>query len=362
MTYLTRLAQGACDFASARHRDGGRPGPDRAARAATPRSRPPAATPRSAPPTTSTRRTRRTLQQGGNLRLALTGFPPNFNSLHIDGNLGGTRRDAAGDACRGRSSSARRRDDGQHRLLHQRRTDQHRTRRSSPTPSTRRRCGRDGTPITWEDIAAQINATSGKDKRFLIASPNGSDRVASVTQGVDDRQAVITFAKHYADWRGMFAGNTMLLPKTMTQNPEAFNKGFLNGPGPSAGPFIITTLDRTAQRIVLTRNPKWWGAPPLLDTITYPVLDDAATYPGAAEQRHRRHRSGFAGRAGPSPGAPRASRSGGRPRRAGITSRSTAPRGRSWPTRRCGPRSPRASTARPSPRSRSAAWSTTRCR
>ncbi|GAH37534.1 unnamed protein product, partial [marine sediment metagenome] len=28
------------------------------------------------------------LQQGGNLRLALTDFPPNFNSLHIDGNTG----------------------------------------------------------------------------------------------------------------------------------------------------------------------------------------------------------------------------------------------------------------------------------
>ena len=29
-----------------------------------------------------------TLQQGGNLRLALTEFPANFNTLHIDGNTG----------------------------------------------------------------------------------------------------------------------------------------------------------------------------------------------------------------------------------------------------------------------------------
>ncbi len=29
-----------------------------------------------------------TLRQGGNLRLALSGFPANFNNLHIDGNLG----------------------------------------------------------------------------------------------------------------------------------------------------------------------------------------------------------------------------------------------------------------------------------
>jgi peptide/nickel transport system substrate-binding protein len=29
----------------------------------------------------------------------------------------------------------------------------------------------------------------------------------------------------------------------------------------------------------LTRNPKWWGTPPLLDSITYTVLDDAAVIP-----------------------------------------------------------------------------------
>ena len=95
----------------------------------------------------------------------------------------------------------------------------------------------------------------------------------------------------------MLAGNTMLLPKSMTENPEAFNKGQLNGPGPSAGPFIVSNLDRTAQRIVLTRNPKWWGTPPLLDTHHLPGARRRRTHPGAAEQHHRRHRPHLAGRA-----------------------------------------------------------------
>ena len=90
----------------------------------------------------------------------------------------------------------------------------------------------DGTPITWEDIASQFHATSGKDKAFASASPNGADRVESVTRGVDDRQAIVKFAKPYAEWRGMLSGNTMLLPKSMTATPEAFNKGQLSGPGP----------------------------------------------------------------------------------------------------------------------------------
>ncbi|MBY0308313.1 MAG: hypothetical protein K2Q09_06195, partial [Phycisphaerales bacterium] len=38
-------------------------------------------------------------------------------------------------------------------------------------------------------------------------------------------------------------------------------------------------LDRAKQRIVLTRNPRWWGTRPRLDSITYLVLDDPARLP-----------------------------------------------------------------------------------
>ena len=219
-----------------------------------------------------------TLSQGGNLRLALSGFPPNFNYLHVDGNL-------AELGAMLRSTLPRAfviKPDGEMTVNSDYFTSVELT---STDPQVVKytinpeAVWSDGTPITWEDFAAQINATSGKDQAYLFASPNGSERVASVTKGVDERQAVITFAKHFADWRGMFAGNSMLAPKAMTADPEAFNRGFLNGPGPSAGPFIISSVDRAAQRIVLTRNPTWWGSPPILDSITYTVLDDAAKIP-----------------------------------------------------------------------------------
>lgn len=159
----------------------------------------------------------------------------------------------------------------------------------------------------------------------------------------------MTFAKPYAEWRGMFAGNGMLLPKSMTATPEAFNKGQLDGPGPSAGPFIATSLDRTTQRIVLSRNPKWWGPRPRLDHITYLVLDDAARLP--ALQNNTIDATGV----GTIDQLTIAQRTKGitirrAPARPGLTSRSTGPRGRSWPIRRCGSRCPRASTGRPSPR------------
>jgi peptide/nickel transport system substrate-binding protein len=219
-----------------------------------------------------------TLQKGGNLRLALTAFPSNFNTLNIDGNeadAGAMMRATMPRAFRVGS-------DGSTTVNTDYFTSVELT-STNPQVITYtinpKAVWSDGTPITWEDIASQINATSGKDKTFAIAATNGADRVGSVTRGVDDRQAIVTFAKHFSEWKGMFAGNTMLLPKSMTANPEVFNKGQLNGPGPSAGPFMVSGLDRTAQRITLTRNPKWWGAPPLLDSITYLVLDDAARIP-----------------------------------------------------------------------------------
>ncbi|WP_193048265.1 ABC transporter family substrate-binding protein [Mycolicibacterium baixiangningiae] len=219
-----------------------------------------------------------TLRDGGNLRLSLSGFPPNFNTLHIDGNLGelgGLLRPTMPRAFFISPS-------GETTVNKDYFTDVALTGTDPQTVTytiNPKAVWSDGTPITWEDIASHINAQSGRDKAFLIAAPNGTERVASVTRGVDDRQAVVTFAKHYADWKGIFAGNTMLYPKSMTATAEAFNTGQLNGPAPSAGPFLVSNVDKAAQRITLSRNPKWWGAAPRLDTITYTVLDDAAKIP-----------------------------------------------------------------------------------
>jgi peptide/nickel transport system substrate-binding protein len=219
-----------------------------------------------------------TLQEGGSLRLALTQFPENWNTLHIDGNLA----DAAGMMKATMPRAFTIGPDGSTTVNTDYFTSVELT-GTNPQVVTYtinpKAVWSDGTPITWEDIAAEIHATSGVDKAFAIAGTNGSERVATVTRGVDDRQAVMTFAKPYAEWRGMLAGNTMLLPKSVTATPEAFNKSQLNGPGPSAGPFIVSSMDRTAQRIVLTRNPKWWGTTPRLDNITFLVLDDAARIP-----------------------------------------------------------------------------------
>jgi peptide/nickel transport system substrate-binding protein len=217
-----------------------------------------------------------TLRDGGNLRLALTSFPSNFNELNIDGNTADVGSIVSPTLPGAFITQA----DGSLKLNTDYFTGAELT-GTNPQVVTYtinpKAVWSDGAPLTWEDLKAEVDACSGRDKRYLIASRAGFERVKSVTRGVDDRQAVITFAKPYSEWRGMFAGG--MQPRSMTANPEVFNKGQLNAPGPSAGPFIVSRIDRTAQRIVLTRDPRWWGAKPRLDSITFLVLDAMAVIP-----------------------------------------------------------------------------------
>jgi len=219
-----------------------------------------------------------TLHDGGALRVGLSGFPENYNAMNIDGNTVDMYAILKPTMPRAFIIAA----DGSATVNHDYFTNVELT-STNPQVVTYtinpKAVWSDGTPITWEDLASQFNATNGKNKAYTIAGTNGMDRVGSVTRGVDDRQAIMTFAKPYADWKGIFAGNGLLYPKSVTATPEAFNKGFLDKPPPSAGPFIVTSIDKTAQRLTSTRNPKWWGTVPRLDSITYLILDDSARLP-----------------------------------------------------------------------------------
>jgi peptide/nickel transport system substrate-binding protein len=217
-----------------------------------------------------------TLRDGGNLRLALSSFPDNFNTFNIDGNTADTG-DVISPTLPGAFITQA---DGTLKLNTDYFTGAELT-GTNPQVVTYtinpKATWNDGTPLTWEDLKSLVDACSGRDKRFLITTKAGFDHVKSVTKGVDDRQAVVTFAEPYAEWQAMFAG--ALQPRSMTANPDVFNKGQLDAPGPSAGPFIVSKIDRPAQRIVLSRNPRWWGRKPRLDSITFLVLDPAAVIP-----------------------------------------------------------------------------------
>ncbi|WP_119729438.1 ABC transporter family substrate-binding protein [Thermomonospora amylolytica] len=135
----------------------------------------------------------------------------------------------------------------------------------------------DGTPITYRDFAAQARALSGRDQRYRVAAVTGYDRIAKVERGRHDRQAVVTFARPFADWRSLF---NPLYPADTCDDPRTFNEGWLNRLPVGAGPFRVESVDRTAKTVTIARDPRWWGRPALLDRIVFRVMDPGAA-PGA---------------------------------------------------------------------------------
>ncbi len=214
------------------------------------------------------------VRDGGNLRLAITAFPSNWNVQSSDGNEG-----ESADLIRWMMPRAFKSDAAGALTVD---TDYFTDIAMTSTNPQRvvytinpKAVWSDGTPVTWEDLAATWQALNGKDKRYLIAITNGFDRVEKVERGADDHQAVLTFSTPYADWRGQFSGNSILFPKSVTGTPDSFNHSLVDNITATAGPYIVQSTDRTQGRIVLARNPKWWGAPPKLDTVTYSVLDQS---------------------------------------------------------------------------------------
>ncbi|MEU4455602.1 ABC transporter substrate-binding protein, partial [Nocardioides sp. NPDC023903] len=187
------------------------------------------------------------LRDGGNLRLALTSFPATFNSLHVDSD--GEISDLTGWALPGTINSDAA---GNLTIDHNYYTD---VELIDTNPQqikytiNPKAVWSDGSPITWEDLRSQATVLSGRDTAFKIAASQGYSSVEKVERGVDDRQAIVTFAEHYAEWKGLF---NPLYPRQLTASPQAFDDLYRNDMPLSSGPFIITSIDRAQQRVVLS--------------------------------------------------------------------------------------------------------------
>lgn len=140
----------------------------------------------------------------------------------------------------------------------------------------------DGTPITWKDLAANTRALDGHDKAFKVASTVGFDQVADVKKGKDDYEAVMTFAKPFADWKGMFnaAANQPLYPAKYVSDPETYNTAYVNKIPVTGNAFKVGNIDKSAKTVTVMADPKWWGDKPKLDKIVFHAMDQGSM-PGA---------------------------------------------------------------------------------
>ncbi|MFG3076300.1 ABC transporter family substrate-binding protein [Streptomyces sp. NPDC048225] len=122
----------------------------------------------------------------------------------------------------------------------------------------------DGREIGAADFAAQWRALSGKDSAYWTARNAGYDRIEKIERGANDLEVKVTFSRPYADWKALF---TPLYPKDVMGTPDAFNDGARRTLKVTAGPFAVKKVDTKGDRVVLTGNPRWWGAPAKLDEI-----------------------------------------------------------------------------------------------
>ena len=130
----------------------------------------------------------------------------------------------------------------------------------------------DGTPITINDLKAQIAAQSGTNPAYQVASTKGSEDVKEVRQTTDQFTGEVEFKGQYADWQSLVFPS---LPASISNSPEAFNKGYTTKSTPSYGPYRVKSIDTNGQVITLERNPKWWGRQGKLDTIIFKVVTQA---------------------------------------------------------------------------------------
>ncbi len=131
----------------------------------------------------------------------------------------------------------------------------------------------DGTPITWADFEATFRALNGTDPAYTIADSTGYNSMASVTQGATVKDAIVTYATPFADWKSMFAP---FYPASQIGTPAGFNTAYADAIPVTAGPFKLEELNTSARTISVVPDPTWWGDPPKLDRIIFIALDSSA--------------------------------------------------------------------------------------
>lgn len=133
----------------------------------------------------------------------------------------------------------------------------------------------DGQDMDWTMFRDTWNALNGKDKAYDVSSTDGYSSIASVKKGKDAKQAIVTFDGPFVYWKSLFYE----IVNPHIAKAEAFNKAYVNNPHPEwgAGPYTISKFDAKGGTVSFKPNPKWWGATPHLDELTFVQMEEAAS-------------------------------------------------------------------------------------
>ncbi len=214
------------------------------------------------------------LEDGGTLRMTITAMPTNYNTLNVQGNNVDTSTTIGRFVLPTSWLCA---DDGSYEAnptyIESFESDVDNDKQVVTLNLNQKAVWGDGTPITVADYVATWESCNGQDEEKLCASTDGFDHMESVEQGDSEYQVIVTFNNVYPDWS---APLSTVYPASGITDVATFNEGWITPNNDwFAGPYQFASIDDAQQVVSLERNPNWWGETPLLDSVTFRVMDPA---------------------------------------------------------------------------------------
>ncbi|MFC5370629.1 ABC transporter family substrate-binding protein [Arcanobacterium bovis] len=243
---------------------------------------------KSLPGTDVNRVDRDKLAKGGNLRLAISSMPTNYNYMQFDGTTGDVSRlntfIGVGNWIYAEDGTFKENknyvesykfDDKEDGAVKQ-------TVTLKLNPKAKWNSGR---AIDYTDYVATWDACNDEavdpekanpDAQFLCGSTDGWKEISSIEKGKDQFEVVVKYSKKYPDWSANLSG---VYPAEGMKDAVTFNKGWTDLSKINnfyTGPFKVASVDNAKGVITLAKNENWWGEAPLLDTVTFSAMEVGA--------------------------------------------------------------------------------------
>ena len=220
------------------------------------------------------------LKEGGELRLAFTGIPENFNPFNTNGYTSGSITIQA--AMNSAYAGGYKYDYTGKPSLNTDYITEYKAETKNGVQTVTFKINpkakfNDGTPIDIESVRAAHKIFTAPAGEYQVTDAPMWKQVKSVEEDGDKFSVKVTMEKPYYPIDGGFIIATFIHPALVDK--KLFNDGFINKPLDKywAGPFKVENWDTSQKSLILTRNDKWWGQKPLLEKISIRSLGEAAS-------------------------------------------------------------------------------------
>lgn len=220
------------------------------------------------------------LKEGGELRLAFTGIPENFNPFNTNGYTSGSIAIQA--AMNSAYAGGYKYDYTGKPSLNTDYITEYKAETKNGVQTVTFKINpkakfNDGTPIDIESVRAAHKIFTAPAGEYQITDAPMWKQVKSVEEDGDKFSVKVTMEKPYYPIDGGFIIATFIHPALVDK--KLFNDGLINKPLDKywAGPFKVENWDTSQKSLILTRNDKWWGQKPLLEKISIRSLGEAAS-------------------------------------------------------------------------------------